>query len=94
MYDLSVTHIDRYMSDSASAAVEEKVSCLDASQVYRCTAAGLCRCRTRNADAEVCKYRLCKSGTVSSVCQACAAPYVWISDKLYCKVYDFLSQRR
>ena len=30
---------------------------------------------------------LYKSGAVCPVCQACTAPYIWIANKLCCKVY-------
>ncbi len=93
MDNLSISHIDRYMADSAAAAVEQKVSSLNAAQIYRCAASGLgCRC-TRNANAKVCKYGLCKSGTVSTIRKTCAAPYVRVAYKLYRKVHNLLSQR-
>ena len=92
MYYLSISHVNRYVSDTAVSAVEEKVSRLDFRKVNRCTASGLCCCCTRNADTEVCHNRLCESGTVSSVCQAGAAPYIRITYELCSKVYDRLSQ--
>ena len=41
MYDLTVAHVDGYVSDAAASLIEEKVACLNASEINRCTAAGL-----------------------------------------------------
>ena len=92
MYYLSVAHVDGYMSDSAAAAVEEQITCLNASQINGGAAAGLSCRGTRNADAEVGKYGLGKSGTVCTVGQAGAAPYIGITHKLCREVYDLLTQ--
>ena len=53
MYDLSVTDVHGYMTDSAAALIEQKVAGLDGIQAYRSTYGRLCCCSTRKADAEV-----------------------------------------
>lgn len=78
MYDLSVTDVHGYMTDSAAALIEQKVAGLDGIQAYRSTYGRLCCCGTRKADAEVCHYGKYKTGTVCSVGQAGAAVYIRI----------------
>ena len=48
----------------------------------------------RKADPEMRIYRLYKSRTVCSFCQACSSPYIRIPDKLTCIVNNSLSGRR
>ena len=76
MYDLSVTDVHGYMTDSAAALIEQKVARLDRIQAYRSTYGRLCCCGTRKADAEVCHYGKYKTGTVCSVGQAGATVYL------------------
>ena len=54
--------------------------------VYR-----LCIRHTRQGITEVRIDAHDESGTVTTVCQACTAPYVWISDKLQGKIDDRLA---
>ena len=48
-------------------------------------------CRTRQTNAEMCEYRLNKSGTIRAVCKACPSPYIRIPYKLTRKIYNLLS---
>ena len=91
MYDLSVTDVHGYMTDSAAALIEQKVAGLDGIQAYRSTYGRLCCCGTRKADAEVCHYGKYKTGTVCSVGQAGAAVYIRINYKLKCVAYNTLT---
>ena len=43
--------------------------------------------------AKVCKYRHHESRAVCTVREACSAPYIWIANKLYCKIRDCLAIR-
>ena len=44
MNHLAVAHVDAHMADAAAIAVEQQISCLNGSQIYRCTAVILLRC--------------------------------------------------
>ena len=57
MYDLSVTDVHGYMTDSAAALIEQKVARLDRIQAYRSTYRRLRCCGTGKAYAKVCHYR-------------------------------------
>ena len=94
MYDLSVTDVHGYMTDSAAALIEQKVARLDRIQAYRSTYGRLCCCGTRKADAEVCHYGKYKTGTVCSVGQAGATVYIRITYKLKCVAYNTLTNAR
>ena len=84
MHDLTVSDIHGNVADAVVTAsfVEQKVARLDIIQGYACTALGLLSCRTVHADTVVCKYGLCKSGTVSTVGKGSTAPYIRIADEL------------
>ena len=92
MYDLSVTDVHGYMTDSAASLIEQKVAGLDGIQAYRSTYGRLCCCSTRKADAEVCHYGKYKTGTVCSVGQAGAAVNIGITHELYRVGSDLLTK--
>ena len=87
MNHLAVAHVDAHMADTAAIAVEQQISCLNGSQIYRCTAVILLRCGSGKADAVVGEYGLGKSGAVRAVCQAGTAVYIGITHKLYRIIY-------
>ena len=75
MYDLSVAHINGYMT-----AVADQISwlCICIGNFSSCIL--LLIGSSRKADAEVCIYALYEPRAVSTICQACSAPYIWNSD--------------
>ena len=73
MYNRIVSYIDTHMS-----AVADNIARLCLRQTYAVACAPQRAGTVRKAYSEVRIDAHNKSGTVSSVCQACAAPYVWL----------------
>ena len=82
MYDLSVAHVDCYMS-----AVADQVSRLSVRIGYLSTCVLLLVGGSRKVYAEVVVYALYETGAVRAVGKACAAPYIGIAYELGSVVY-------
>ena len=83
VYNLSISHVDCDMT-----AVADQISwlCICIGNFSSCIL--LLIGSSRKADAEVCIYALYEPRAVSTICQACSAPYIWISNKLTCIIYN------
>ena len=79
MYNYSVSCQDCHMS-----GIYDAITGLMILPAYASTRVCLCITGTRQAVTKVCKYLLCKSRTVNTVCQAVSSIYIWISNKLAC----------
>ena len=83
MYDLSVAHVDCNMSTIADQVTRLSICignfCSPVLLLIRCS---------RKTVTKLCINTLRKSGAVSTACKACAAPYVRITNKLCCIIYD------
>ena len=93
MYDLSATDIDGYVADAAVIiCIEYQVAGLQRVEGYRSTVSCLCLCCSGDGITKVQIYLLCETGAVNAACQAVAAVYIRIADKLKCEVRDLLSE--
>ena len=79
MYNSAVSCQDCHMS-----GIYDDITGLMILPAYTYTRVCLCIAGTRQAITKVCKYLLCKSRTVNTVCQAVSSIYIWISNKLAC----------
>ena len=83
MYNLSIAHIDCNMS-----TVADQVAWLGVCVGNFGSPVLLLVGCSRKAVAELCIDTLRETRTVSTVCKACAAPYIRVSNKLQCIIYD------
>ena len=83
MNDLSVAHVNCNMS-----AVADQISRLSICIRYFVSCILLLIGSSRKAYAKVRIYALNKSGAVSTTGKACAAPYIWITNKLCSIIYN------
>ena len=83
MYDRTTAHVDCYMT-----GVTDDITRLGLGVGYAHTTASHRTGGMWQADTEVCIYGFDKSGTVRTIGQALAAPYIRVADKLGRIGYD------
>ena len=82
--NLAAADVDGHMVNVIAAGIEQQISRLGITDWYGLSSGSLVPGASSRTDAEMGKYALSKSGTVSSACQACPAVHIGIAQELFC----------
>ena len=83
MYDLSISHINCHMT-----TIADQIAWLCICIRYLCSCILLLIRGSGKTYTKVRIYALYKSGAVSTTCKACSTPYIRITNKLCCIIYN------
>ena len=84
MDNLPAADVDSHVVNVIAAGIEQQISRLGIADRYGLSSGSLVPGASSRTDAEMGKYALGKSGTVSSACQACPAVHIGIAQELFC----------
>ena len=92
--NLAAADVDGHMVNVIAAGIEQQISRLGITDWYGLSSGSLVPGASSRTDAEMGKYALGKSGTVSSACQACPAVHIGIAQELFCVCHHCVTGSR